>query len=423
MTLFIFFGNSPKRDNLAKELAKKRCVYYYKPQENETLHSICDHVLTILDSGQGALLNFAGSISKLRSLLFSEGFYNHFTIFFELLASNEFVDTEPSIPPPFFVFNYSSQEISSISLIITEILSLHHMYGKYLPFTAKREKVKSIDLIAGDPAVSVKKMPLESIYYLLLCIIKDKDLFKSIPQLTKRMNFLMHFYGIVYGYLPKGTLIYRIRFNKKKLFPLIANLWHPCKKKTNMGRFNRKHLPVFYGGENISLCFYETDNGKNDSGRYTQLVCRLKSDLKFGFLSSVNISGGDAKSNVQLQNYIKYVNNTCSDNEILINNFVGNYINEPSFFSSDFDYETTNIISDFLYRDDQLPCFIYPSTKFAYRSNNIVISQKHAKTYLEPVAVQVYEYKKGKRFLDVNPKLLFTGKVFFKRFIKYKRVQ
>lgn len=111
-------------------------------------------------------------------------------------------------------------------------------------------------------------------------------------------------------------------------------------------------------------------------------MCRLKSDLKFGYLSSVDISGGDAKSNVQLQNYIKYVNNTCSDNEILINNFFGTYINEPSFFSSDFDYETTNIISDFLYRDNQLQCFIYPSTKFGYRSNNIVIPKKFAKVYL-----------------------------------------
>lgn len=113
MNLFIFSGNSPKRANITKELAKERCFNYYEPQENETLYSMCDHILAILDSGQGVLLNFTGAINKLRSYLFSEGFYNHFIIFFELLASNEFVDIETNIPPPFFVFNYNSQEVSS----------------------------------------------------------------------------------------------------------------------------------------------------------------------------------------------------------------------------------------------------------------------------------------------------------------------
>lgn len=426
MVLFVFIGRSKNRTDIVKKVAKKRAFTYTSTKDFSVNENISSKILKELNSGRSLFLNVENRANEIFNNSFINNLKPHFVIYFVLAAKNDNEADEFKDWPDYFVLKESQQKVEFISDIIGELIHLTMLFSKHKPFNENHKNVEIDNLLSINPIDAHSKIPISGLFYLMLTLIKSRTLNNTKFTLKQGINFLMHFNSVPTKTMPKGIPIYRVRFNdtclnKPVLYEEVEKLWHPPKSKTSIGRFNRNEQPALYTADHILTCFYETydfdKHGKE--GFVTALGCLVNENITEGYISAmdVNIPAG---KNIFYNHFLNFYNGKIIEQERLIKNFLGYYINSHKFFSPNFNYEITNLISDILYSDNQLQAIMYPSTKVNYQYNNIVFHETNAQKYIIPQIAIVYSYSFPKP-LQVSLKPIYKGKVIGEK-IKYEPV-
>lgn len=427
MVLFVFIGHSPIKSDLAKEVAKRKKISYTTTFDYSVKTELVKGVLKKLNAKKDIILDAKSRTNEIFSNSFIKKLEAHFVIYFVLSAEDNKTLENVRNWPDYFVFNYEQQSVELIYHMIGEIMQLTSLFSKYKPFKDSANKSFANELFTLEPLDALNKMPIQGLYYLMLNAINGKSVGTANVSLKEVVSTLMHFNSIPTKTMKKGTPILRVRFNEMNssgpiLYKKIRHLWHPPKLKTGKGRFNREKQPVFYAADNLFTCFYETHNLKShgEKGYVTALISLVTEDITEGYISSIDTHLTQGK-NIFYDSFVRFYKGKISDKERLIKNFLGNYLNSHINYSPNFNYEITNLISDILYKNDELQAFMYPSTKINMQYNNIVLNEKNAKKYIIPHGVIVYSFSFPRPF-EVALKPIYYGKIKTGR-IKYKAVE
>lgn len=427
MDLFVVIGRSPNRTELIKKVATKRAFNYSSTKDYPIGSHLGDVIARRLDSGQNLFLNVESRTQEVFNNSFLNKLKNHFVTFVVLAGEKDTEADEFKDWPDYFVFHQHQQSEEFISNVLGEIVYLTLLFSQHKPFPKNVENIDLDLLLKKDQADALKELSIPGLYNLMLSIIKSKSIGNCKLNLRDGVNFLMHFNSIPYKTMPRGIPVYRIRFNKTErsepiLYKNIIDLWHPPKNKARMGRFNRDKQPVLYTADHILTSFYETFNhdyhGKE--GFVTGLGCIVDQDLTVGYISSMDVHLPPGQNSFY-NHFINFFKDNITDQERLIKNFLGNYINSHSFFTPNFSYEITNLISDTIYKGTQMQAFMYPSTKLAWQYNNIVFFGKDTYKHVIPTDIVVYSFS-FPRPREVSLKPLYRGTYVSSGRITYEKI-
>ncbi len=417
MVLFVFIGRSQNRTDIVKKVAKKRAFTYTSTKDFSDSENISSKILKEMNSGKNLFLNIENRANEIFNNNFINNLKTHFVIYIVLAAKNDKEADEFKDWPDYFVFNERPQLVEFISDVIGELIHLTMLFSKHKPFN-ENHKILDIDkLLTINPIDAHDKIPISGLFYLMLTTIKSRTLSNTKFTLKQGINFLMHFNSVPTKTMPKGIPIYRVRFNKTclnkpVLFKKVKKIWHPLKSETGKGRFNRKEQPALYTADHTLTCFYDTydfdKHGKE--GFVTVLGCLVNEDITEGYISAMDIHMPQGK-NVFYNHFLNFYEGKIIEQERLIKNFLGYYINSNKFFTPNFSYEITNLISDILYNDNQLQAVMYPSTKVNYQYNNIVFNEENAKRYIIPQNIVVYSFSFPNKPYEVLLKPLYKGNI------------